>query len=80
MSVTETTPSLADLVSVYEAAVTHWEECRDRASEARSQQTDAQNEVNRAQKDLDAEFERLKKEAPGDSDWRRPTPRAVTAD
>lgn len=71
MPVTETTPSLADLVSVYEDALTQWKECCDRASLASREETSAKNEVNAAQKAINAEFDKLKKAAPSDSDWKR---------
>ena len=76
MSNIPTSPSLntqmANAVAAVAAAQDHLQLMQDRTARARSEETDALNKVNEAQKHFDALVALVKKSAPRDTDWRRP--------
>lgn len=63
--------SLADMASEYERAKSNYDDAEKAASNARSHETACLNRLNAAQKAWDTHLEKLRKEAPFASDWKR---------
>lgn len=63
--------TISDLHTELQGALDAHASAQQRASMARSEETDALNRLNAAQKAFDAAIADLKKQAPRESDWKR---------
>lgn len=70
-------PDMAELARALDDAAEHYRTMEARASHARSEATDALNELNRAQKAFDAGVAAHRAAAPMGSDWARSRIREV---
>jgi hypothetical protein len=66
---TTTEPTIVELESTLQKARECFERAATEASHASNRETDALNELNRAQKVFDAAVERARKAAPRESHW-----------
>ena len=63
---------LANAVAAVASAQDHLDRMRELTGHARSNEADALNKVNEAQRHFDALVAEVKKSAPRETDWRRP--------
>lgn len=66
-----TTPNIPDLVATLDKAEATFRAAQSRAASARAAETAALNDLNAAQKALDAALAERRKDAPPNSDWNR---------